>query len=228
MFITKVEPKLVVPFTEGTVVTVLTASSQEIDLTLDNLDLINTLTFKWQSSPDGATWTDVATFATLAPGIRNVTTVSVASATHYRLRASGLLNVALKVDAQRAWASDISLDCDGRFQSKVQPEVTVTDTSSSFVSQFTVSAQPSQSVRVSVENTGAVQLDGIKFQSSPDKIVWTDEAAPVPLPSGSTLKFTLTGKPFYRCSVDTTGTTLGVKADAEVLSTSNIISVSRG
>ncbi len=225
MFITKVEPRLAVPVTEGTVVTVHSVAGQDVDVVVDNLSTTNTLVYKWQSSPDGLAWADVAAFANVAPNTRAIATLNVALATHYRLRASGNLDVAVKADAQLSGSTTATFACDGRFQTKVVPEITVADTSDTFVTVFTFQGIASQSRRVIVENTGALQLDGFKFQSSPDNVNWTDVAASVTLAAGDSNKTTLSGEIYYRIQVDTDGTTLAVKIDAEVFNLNKILTM---
>lgn len=101
MFVTKTEPQISVPATEGTVLTVQGPATAEKHVVLHNLDGASTLTYRFQSSDDGSTWVDVAADATLAPGLE--LEVELTGATFHRLRASGNLNIAAKVDASVAF-----------------------------------------------------------------------------------------------------------------------------
>lgn len=66
---------------------------------IENLDAANTLTWKFQASNDATTWVDEAADTTLAPGSR--VSVSLSGSVFYRLRASGNLSIAVKVDAEQ-------------------------------------------------------------------------------------------------------------------------------
>jgi hypothetical protein len=104
MFVSKHEPLLAVPVSEGTVFTVQAAPAVERRVVIENLDANNTMTWRFQSSDDSSVWTDVATDASLAPGLRVSNTLQ--GSTFYRLRASGSLNIAAKVDAEVAIVAD--------------------------------------------------------------------------------------------------------------------------
>jgi len=106
MFVTKVEPKIAVAVSEGTVFSIQGLSAVPKEVVLDNLDESNTLTYKWQHSDDDDTWTDVAAEDTLAAGgsIRT----SLADHVFYRLRASGSLDIAVMAEARVAFASQFT------------------------------------------------------------------------------------------------------------------------
>ncbi len=101
MFVTQNEPALVVGASEGTVFVVRGTATQERVVTIENLDAVNTLTFKYQESNTGADadYTDVDANTTLAPGAR--TTVVLTGFVFYRLRGAGSLNIAVQVHAVR-------------------------------------------------------------------------------------------------------------------------------
>ena len=86
---------------EGTVFVVRGTATQERIVTIENLDAVNTLTYKYQESNTGADadYVDVAANTTLAPGAR-ITTV-LTGFIFYRLRGSGSLNIAVQVSAVR-------------------------------------------------------------------------------------------------------------------------------
>jgi hypothetical protein len=98
MNITKSEPQLSVAVSEGTVCTIQGLAAQSHLVVIENLDAANTLTYRFQYSNDGSSWTDVAADATLAPTLRVRATLT--GSVFYRLRASGNLNIAVKVDAE--------------------------------------------------------------------------------------------------------------------------------
>lgn len=98
MYISKHEPQLTVPVSEGTVFTIQGLAAQRHRVVHDNLDGANTLTWRFQSSNDGSTWTDVAADTTLAPGLRVQNELS--GSIFYRLRASGNLSISVKVDSE--------------------------------------------------------------------------------------------------------------------------------
>lgn len=99
MLESKFEPAISVALTEGTVLTVAAPANVERKVVLVNLDSSNTLTWRWQWSDNNSNWTDVDTDDTLAPGA--TAPVSVLSGhLFYRLRASGNLTIAVKVDAE--------------------------------------------------------------------------------------------------------------------------------
>lgn len=106
MFVTKTEPKVAVALAEGTVFEIQGLSSIPKEVVIDNLDQINTLTWKFQYSDDGSTWTDIGTSATLAAEESVRTTLS--DHVFYRLRASGDLDIAVMVEARVPFADKFS------------------------------------------------------------------------------------------------------------------------
>lgn len=106
MFVSRTEPKIAVPVSEGTVFTVQSPAAQQRDIILENTDPSNTMTYRYQQSNDNVTYTDVASNTTLAPGARVRTTLS--GAIFYRLRASGNLNIAVKIDSEMAFTGVFS------------------------------------------------------------------------------------------------------------------------
>jgi len=100
MFESKVQPNISVPVTEGTVLTVSAPAAVERRVVIENLDLSNTLTWRWQFSDNGTSFADVAPDASLAPGLRVASILS--GHVFYRLRASGNLTIAVKADAEIA------------------------------------------------------------------------------------------------------------------------------
>jgi len=101
MHVSKYQPAITVDIAEGTVLTVQGLASESKVIKIQNLDLANTLTYKFQYSLDGATWTDLAVSATLAPEAHIVTTLT--TYVFHRLRASGNLTIAVEVSAYQAW-----------------------------------------------------------------------------------------------------------------------------
>ena len=97
MFSVQNEPQMAVAAGEGTVFVVRGTAAQERIVTIENLDAVNTLTYRYQSSNTGADgdYTDVAANTTLAPGGR-VTTV-LSGSVFFRLRGLGSLNIAVQV-----------------------------------------------------------------------------------------------------------------------------------
>ena len=95
MFVTRTHPMLVVPLLSGTVFSVLGPASLVKRVTMDNLDQANTLTYKFQWSDDGTTWTDVAANATLAPGAS--VHVDLTGHIYHQMVGSGDLNIAAEV-----------------------------------------------------------------------------------------------------------------------------------
>jgi hypothetical protein len=106
MFDVRTQPQVVVPLAEGTVLTVQGPAAITKKVHIENLDSSNTLTWKFQSSDDGVTWTDVAASTTLAP-LGNVHVDLVAHIMH-RLRASGDLDIAVECAARTAFSGTIS------------------------------------------------------------------------------------------------------------------------
>lgn len=98
LYVSKTNPSISVPATEGTVFMISGTAGQPRTVRFSNLDLANTLTWRFQSSPDASVWTDVAADATLPPGQTVVTTLQ--AAVFYRMQASGNLTMAVKVDAE--------------------------------------------------------------------------------------------------------------------------------
>lgn len=107
MFNTQVLPLVVVPLAEGTVLTIQGPAAITKRITLENLDSSNTLTYKWQWTDDGISWTDVAPFATIAPGAAPVHADLTAHIRH-RLRAYGDLNIAVYAFARVADTTTLS------------------------------------------------------------------------------------------------------------------------
>lgn len=98
MFVSKNEPKINVPVSEGTVFTVQSAAGVERRVAMENLDAANTMTWRFQYSDDNSTWTDEATDTTLAPGARIAEELT--GHVFYRLRASGNLDIAVQINAE--------------------------------------------------------------------------------------------------------------------------------
>jgi hypothetical protein len=96
MFNSNSVPYLNVPVSEATIFTVQGPAATAKTVVVENLDATNTMTYKYQYSDDGVTYTDAATFTTLAPAAR----VRSNPVNHiwWRLRASGNLYIAVKVD----------------------------------------------------------------------------------------------------------------------------------
>ena len=95
MFITQNQPSLTVPVGEGTVFDVQGSAAESKTVKIMNLDDTNTLTYKFQYSDDGTTWTDVAALSTVAPADWLVTTLT--AHVFHRLRAYGNLDIAVEV-----------------------------------------------------------------------------------------------------------------------------------
>lgn len=101
LFVDKTVPLIVVPVTEATVLDLQSAAGQEKTVVIENLDGANTLTFRFQSSNDNVTFTDVAANATLAPGATIQTVLS--GDIFHRIRAFGNLNIAVKASSRLAF-----------------------------------------------------------------------------------------------------------------------------
>lgn len=101
MFVEQIEPQIAVGATEGTVFIVEGTAAQIRRIEIVNLDGANTLTWRYQSSNDGASWTDVDPDDTLAPGLTQVNSLS--GAVFYRLRASGSLNLAVRITSSKTF-----------------------------------------------------------------------------------------------------------------------------
>lgn len=97
MFVNKNQSRIEVPLAEGTVFTVQGAAALTKKIHIENLDQVNTMTYKFQYSDDNVTWTDVAIATTLAP----TATVHTDLTGHifHRLRASGDLDIAVEASA---------------------------------------------------------------------------------------------------------------------------------
>lgn len=106
MLVSKTQPNITVPLTEGTVLTVQGNAAEVKAVTLENLDAASTLTYRFQWSDDGATWTDVAANTTLAP-LAHVK-VDLTAHVYHRLRAEGNLLIAAKVDVYQSFNSIFS------------------------------------------------------------------------------------------------------------------------
>lgn len=95
MFIHEIQPNVTVPATpDSELFRVLGAQANAVVLIFENLDPSNTLTWRLQSSPDGTTWTDVASNATLAPGA-TVAPQVITGQPFYRMLGSGNLTIAV-------------------------------------------------------------------------------------------------------------------------------------
>ena len=103
MFVTKSEPQINVGPTEGTIFTVQGSAGITKSVALKNLDGASTLTFRYQFSDDGQSWTDVGPDTTLAPGAEVET--GLIDHVFHRLRASGNLDIATKLDASVPFVS---------------------------------------------------------------------------------------------------------------------------
>jgi hypothetical protein len=91
---------LVVAVASGTVFSVLGPSALGKKVTMDNLDQANTLTYKFQWSDDGTTWTDVAANAALAP-LASVH-VDLTGHIYHQMVGSGNLNIAVEISVRVA------------------------------------------------------------------------------------------------------------------------------
>lgn len=107
LLVDKVLPLVSVPLTEGTVLTLQSAAGQAKTVVITNLDLANTLQYKFQFSDDGVNYTDVAPLAAVSPG-DSVQTVLTGNIFH-RIRALGNLNIAVKASAVLPDASILHL-----------------------------------------------------------------------------------------------------------------------
>lgn len=95
MFVTRTHPIVIVPLLSGTVFSVMGAAALIKRVTMDNLDQANTLTYKFQYSDDGVTWTDVAVSAALAPGASVHTDLT--GHIYHQMVGSGDLNIAVEI-----------------------------------------------------------------------------------------------------------------------------------
>jgi hypothetical protein len=101
MLVSKVQPNITVPVSEGTVLTVQGNAGETKSVVIENLDAANILTYKWQTSSDGSVWTDVAAFTTLAP--TEHIHMDLTTYVYHRLRAYGNLSMAAKVDVYQSF-----------------------------------------------------------------------------------------------------------------------------
>lgn len=105
LYVDKVVPQVSVPVTEGTVLTLQAAAAMEKTVLIENLDAVNTLTYRFQFSDDGSTWTDVAANTTLAPG--GTVQVVLSGNIFHRLQALGNLNIGVKASSRLAFTGII-------------------------------------------------------------------------------------------------------------------------
>src|SRR5688572_8104701 len=108
MFKFEVQPVVSVPLSEGTIFDFVGSDVVGKLVILENLDAANTLTYKWQTSNDQTTWTDVAANATIAPTAAAAFLLTQ-NAPFIRLRASGNLSAAVAVLRRSAFASRFAL-----------------------------------------------------------------------------------------------------------------------
>ncbi len=101
MLVVKTQPNITVAIGEGTVLTVQGNAAESKIITIENLDLSSTLTYRFQSSSDGVTWTDVASDTTLAPTAH--IDIVLDTFVYHRLRASGNLIIAAQVQAHQSF-----------------------------------------------------------------------------------------------------------------------------
>lgn len=99
MFVSQFEPLLSVGPTEGEVFRIEGTAAQERRVVVENLDSVNTLTYRFQNSNDASSWTDEASNATLAPGAR--TSVVLSGEVFYRLMGSGSLDIAVRIETEK-------------------------------------------------------------------------------------------------------------------------------
>jgi len=108
-----------VPATEGTIYDLVNVQSGGFATIMENLDAANSMTYKFQQSADGITWTDIlfnvsncasqeSTF-TIAPGTHHLVKV-LPSQARVRLRAYGTLNANIGLTWRKA---SNFLDADG-------------------------------------------------------------------------------------------------------------------
>lgn len=100
MFVEQVEPQMAVGAGEGTIFVVEGTAAQVRRIEFTNLDAVNTMTWRYEESNDGASWSDVAADDTLAAGASRVDSLS--GSIFYRLRASGSVNIAVRVTSSKA------------------------------------------------------------------------------------------------------------------------------
>ena len=105
MFVAKTVASIAVPVTEGTVLTVQSAAGQEKTIVIENLDAVNTLTYRFQFSDDGTNYTDVAANTTLAPGA--TVQVVLSGNIFHRVQAFGNLNIAVNASSRLAFNGTI-------------------------------------------------------------------------------------------------------------------------
>lgn len=106
MLVVKNQPTITVPLAEGTVLTVQGNAGESKIVTIENLDPASTLTYRFQYSSDGVTWTDVAANTTLAP-LAHID-ITLDTYVYHRLRASGNLLIAAQVQAYQTFNSIFS------------------------------------------------------------------------------------------------------------------------
>lgn len=106
MFVTRTHPMLTVPLLAGTVFNILGPAVLTKRVTMDNLDQANTLSYKFQYSDDGTTWTDVAAITTLAP-LASVH-VDLTAHIYHQMVASGDLDIAVEVAVRVANTTSFS------------------------------------------------------------------------------------------------------------------------
>lgn len=108
MFVTHCQPNVTIPIAESTVLEMIDADPAGRLVMLQNLDLANTMSYKWQTSPDRTVWTDIAAIATLAPGA-TVAAMLTSVNNFHRLRAYGNLIASVAVLRNRTFSGTMPL-----------------------------------------------------------------------------------------------------------------------
>jgi len=108
MIVAHVQPNITVPLAEATVLELVDADPTGRLVILENLDLANTMTYKWQTSPDRSVWTDLAASTTLAP-LTAIGMMLTSANNFHRLRASGNLTAAVGILRHRSFSGALPL-----------------------------------------------------------------------------------------------------------------------
>ena len=108
MIVTAIEPSITVPLIEATVAELVDADLVGRQVIITNLDIANTLFWKFQYSLDKVAYTDLAAFAALAP-LAAVQVVLTNPANYHRLRAYGNLKIAVSVTRYKGFSGTFPL-----------------------------------------------------------------------------------------------------------------------
>lgn len=102
MIVTQTESNITVPVSEATVAEIVDSDTVGRQVILTNLDVANTLYYKFQSSTDKVAWSDIGTWVAVSPGASVAVTLT-AIQPYLRLRAYGNLAMAMSIHRVKQW-----------------------------------------------------------------------------------------------------------------------------